>query len=61
MHACPAILHMRRNHYKVAELFIETTRTVNEALCEGTSYETQLPEYDPLTGRSVQVFRRRTA
>ena len=58
--ACPAVAHMRAHNYPVARLFHETTRTVNEALCEGTPYVAELVEYDPQTGRSVQCFRRRT-
>jgi hypothetical protein len=59
--ACPAVTHMRRHNYPVARLFHETTRTVNEALCEGTPYAAELLEYEPETGRSVQRFYRRTA
>jgi len=58
--ACPAVTHMRRQGYQVARLFHETTRTVNEALCEGTPYAAELVEYDYGTGRSVQRFFRRT-
>lgn len=59
--ACPAVRHMRTKDYPVARLFHETTRTVNEALCEGTPYTAELLTYDPETGRSVQRFSRRTA
>lgn len=59
--ACPAVSHMRRNNYPVAGLFCETTRTVNEALCEGTPFAAELVEYDHETGRSVQRFYRRQA
>lgn len=57
--ACPAVSHMRANGYSIARLFHETTRTVNEALCEGTPYAAELVEYDKETGRSVQRFYRR--
>jgi hypothetical protein len=57
--ACPAVAHMRQHGYAVAGRFIETERTVNAALCEGTAFESELVEYDPQTGRSVQRFRRR--
>jgi hypothetical protein len=57
--ACPAVRHMRARGYPVARLFHETTRVVNEALCEGSPYEAELVEYHPETGRSVQRFRRR--
>ena len=57
--ACPAVTHMRRHGYRVARLFHETTRTVNEALCEGTPFAAELLEYDAETGRAVVRFRRR--
>jgi len=57
--ACPAVMHMRSQGYRVARLFHETTRTVNEALCTGTGFEAELVEYDPETGRSVRRFSRR--
>ena len=56
---CPAVIHMRDHGYPVARLWSETTRTVNEALCEGTEFAVELVEYDPETGRSVQRFYRR--
>ena len=56
--ACPAVKHMREHDYPVARLFIETTKTVNEALCEGTPYKAELVEYDELTGHSIQRFYR---
>jgi hypothetical protein len=59
--ACPAVRHMRARGYPVARLFHETTRTVNEALCEDTPYAAELVRYDPPTGRSVQRFSRRAA
>ena len=57
--ACPAVQHMRAHGYPVARLFHETTRAVNEALCEGTPFAAELVQYDPQTGRSVQRFSRR--
>ena len=56
--ACPAVMHMRKHGYRVAEMFSETTRTVNEAICEGTSFSAELLEYEAETGRSVQRFYR---
>ncbi len=58
--ACPAVMHMRENGYKVSPYFIETTRTVNEAICDGTPYAAELLEYDAETGKSVQRFYRRS-
>lgn len=57
--ACPAITHMTEHGYHVAELFSETTRTVNEVICAGSEFEAELVEYDEQTGRSVQRFCRR--
>lgn len=54
--ACPAVTHMRDHDYKIARLWVETSRTVNEALCEGTPFAAELLEYDGQTGRSVQRF-----
>lgn len=56
---CPAVSHMKAQGYHVACLFSETTRTVNEAICEDTPYAAELLEYDEETGRSVQRFVRR--
>ena len=57
--ACPAVMHMRKQKHHVARLFYETTKTVNEALCEGTPFSAQLSGYDEKTGHSVQRFYRR--
>ena len=56
---CPAVMHMREHGYTVARSFNETTRTVNEAICESTPFTAQLLEYDEQTGRSIQRFYRR--
>lgn len=56
---CPAVSHMRERGFVIARLFVETTRTVNATLCKGTPFEYELLEYDPETGRSREVFRRR--
>lgn len=56
--ACPAVMHMRSKGYRVAPLFRETTRTVNEAICEGTGFACELTEYDEQTGRAIVRFRR---
>ena len=58
--ACPAVTYLRGNGHDVSPMHIETTRAVNEAICEGTPYAAELVEYDFETGRSVQRFFRRT-
>ena len=57
--ACPAVRHLREQGYPVAALFVETTRTVNQALCEETPFTAELCAYDEETGRSVQCFYRK--
>jgi len=57
--ACPAVMHMREHAYPVASLFHETTKTVNEAICDGSEFAFELVEYDEQTGRSVQRFCKR--
>lgn len=59
MRSCPAVTHMHAKGYKVAALFYETVKTVNESLCVGTPFSAELAEYDETTGRSVQRFFRR--
>ncbi len=59
LEACPAVTHMRRRGYPVSPLFVETTRTVNAAICEDTPFVAELLDYDTQTGRSCQRFRRR--
>ena len=56
--SCPAVTHMRKEGQAVADLFEETTKTVNEALCEGSEFCAELVEYDRQSGRSVQRFSR---
>ena len=55
---CPAVIHMREHSCPVASLFHETTRTVNEVICEGTDFAAELLTYEPETGASVQRFFR---
>ncbi len=59
LRACPAVSHMRAHGYPVARLWVETTRTVNEALCKGTPFAAELTEYEEETGASRQRFHRR--
>lgn len=59
--ACPALGHMRAQGYPVARLWGETSRTVYQAICEGTPFEVEVQEYDPQTGRTIVRFRRRPA
>ncbi|MCD6359997.1 MAG: hypothetical protein J7M38_03970 [Armatimonadetes bacterium] len=56
---CPAVAHMREHGYAVARLWVETTRTVNEALVEGTPFAAELVQYHERTGASIQRFYRR--
>ena len=59
--ACPAVTHMREHGYHVADMFAETTRTVNEALCAGSPFLAETRDYDEQTGACVMTFRRAQA
>lgn len=56
---CPAVEHINKNNAKVADLFYETTKTVNETICEGTPYSFELINYNSETGGGTQRFYRR--
>lgn len=56
--ACPAVTHMRRRGYPVAESFVETIRVVNAAICEATPFGFALIDYDPISGRCTLRFFR---
>ena len=56
---CPAVSHLRKSGRSVSPVFFETTKTVNEALCEGTPFSAELLQYDEKTGGSIQRFYRR--
>lgn len=57
--ACPAMSHMRAHGYPVADLWVETTRTVYSRLCEDTPYDFELSAYDDATGAATLRFTRR--
>jgi hypothetical protein len=59
--SCPAVAHMRKAGQPVSRLFRETSRAVNEALCEGTPFAAELVSYRDEDGASVQRFYRTTA
>ncbi len=54
--SCPAVRHIRSLGQEPDAAFVETTRTVNEALCADTPFAAELVTYDPTTGASVQRF-----
>ena len=57
VHRCPAVTHMREQHYSVAEHFCEHTRIVNEAICHAAGYKSAV-EYDQEAGSCTQRFWR---
>ena len=57
--ACPAIAHMRKHGLPVARMYCETTRIMNEVLCEGSPFTAELCNCDPRLGTCEQRFRRR--
>ena len=52
---CPAIHHMKKFHYTIADRFCESTRIVNEEICRAAGYECSV-EYDQARGKCVQRF-----
>lgn len=55
---CPAVQHIRKLGDEPSPLFVETTTSVYEALCEETPYEFELLAYDPATGKAKLHFFR---
>jgi len=56
---CPAVTFLRENGKDISPIFIETTRVIGEALCEGSSFAYSLESYDDSDGASVQRFYRK--
>ena len=56
---CPAVTYLKDNGVPIASLFYETTKTVNEALCEDTEFTCEFTDYDENTGGNIQRFYRR--
>jgi hypothetical protein len=61
VHKCPVVTYLREKDMKIAPLFYETTKTVNETLCEDTLFKTEFINYDYKTGGNIQKFTRRDA
>lgn len=57
---CPARQTLDRIGIPVDPLFFETTRTLNQAICEDSDFESVYESLDAATGASRQTFRRRT-
>jgi hypothetical protein len=55
---CPAIHHMKKMGYVIADRFCEGTRIVNEEICCAAGYECSI-EYEQSKGRCVQQFWRK--
>jgi len=58
---CPAITHIRKSGNEIAPMFIETTRTVNEEIVQGSPYAFELISFDIDTGKSEQRFYKKEA
>lgn len=56
---CPALTHIREHGYPVADMWVETTRTVYDRLVEGTAFGFELLQFDDQTGESRLRFYRR--
>ncbi|MHC4883500.1 MAG: hypothetical protein ACYTGH_00295 [Planctomycetota bacterium] len=55
---CPAMTHIRNRGFTVSEYFGLTTSVINQTLCEGTAYHTEVVSYDESTGASHFRFWR---
>ncbi|MCX7706297.1 MAG: hypothetical protein N2115_08610 [bacterium] len=55
---CPAISHIKKRT-KVANSFVETTRTIYQTIVENTGYDFELKKYDSRTGKAILIFRRK--
>ena len=55
---CPAVAHIRKMGLPLSPIFCETTKTVYDAIVDGTPFKAELLEYVEETGRSVQRFTR---
>ncbi len=56
---CPAVAHINKSGGSLSPLFYETTKMVNETICEETPFAFELLEYKHGTGASVQRFYRK--
>ena len=52
---CPAIHHMKKMGYPIADRFCESTRIVNEEICHAAGYECSV-DYDQSKGKCIQRF-----
>lgn len=55
VHACPAVTHIQLQGYEVTGRFCEVTRIMNEVICEGTGFASEV-DYDAAGARCVQRF-----
>lgn len=56
---CPALKHFKKMNVTPSPMYIHTTTTVYETVCEGTPFAFECVEYDRQTGKSVLKFYRR--
>ena len=59
IHECPALKHFKKMKVTPSSLYILTTLTVYETICEGTPFAFECLEYNCATGKSVLKFFRR--
>ncbi len=57
---CPAVTHIRAGNNDVSPLFHLTHEVVNDCICRGTPWQSELLDYNPQTGSCIQRFSRRT-
>ena len=58
---CPGVSHIKKSGGQVSPLYIQTTKTLYETICESTKYEFELISYDEKSGKAEFVFVSRKA
>lgn len=57
--ASPAVTHIKSKGHSISELFYETVATVNKTICDNTSFDFELLEYNDENGEyRLRFFRR---
>jgi len=55
VNVCPAVSYLQQQGHKVPARFCEVTRIMNEVICEGTGFASEV-DYDTAAARCVQRF-----
>ena len=55
VNVCPAVSYLQQHGYDVPERFCEVTRIMNQVICEGTGFASEV-DYDTAAAKCVQRF-----